>query len=516
MSNTSAHQSDSTRPAADPAANPATDRAADPAAAHLRDLIEFVVASPSSYHAADVVRRRLVAAGATVVDEAGPFPTGPGAYVVVRGGAVAAWRVPEALSDAAAPGFRIAGSHTDSPGFRLKPNPASWTLGYAQAAVEVYGGPLIGAWTDREIEFAGRVVTRDGAEHLARTGPIARIPQLAIHLNRGVNDQGLKLDKQAHTAPVVALADGPAGTGAIAAAIARSAGVDVADLVAWDLITCDTQEPRTFGIDGDFLASGRLDNLLSVHASLVAFEQLLAYDGTSGDSAGKTSAGDSATDIPATDIPVLVAFDHEEVGSASTTGAAGPFLEDILGRIVGAAVNATVNPTRGATAGATRGANPSGTDDGESGSVAPESESEARGRWFRRSSCLSVDGAHAVHPNYAGDHEPGHLPRLDGGPVVKVNANQRYATDAVTQALFERVTAAAGERIGETIPVQYFVSSNAKPCGSTIGPITATRLGIPTVDVGAAMLSMHSPREMCGVRDPWWLAEILRSYWSGH
>lgn len=503
MSTTSANQPDPAAPATAPTTAPTTASttapAADAAAAHLRDLIDFVVASPSSYHAADVVRRRLVAAGATVVDEAGPFPAAPGAYVVVRGGAVAAWRIPEELSDAPSPGFRIAGSHTDSPGFRLKPNPASWAAGYAQAAVEVYGGPLIGAWTDREIEFAGRVVTRDGAEHLARTGPIARIPQLAIHLNRGVNDQGLKLDKQAHTAPVVALATGPAGASAIADAVARAAGVDAADLAAWDLITCDTQEPRTFGVGGDFLASGRLDNLLSVHASLVAFEQLLA-DGSA--AATASPAGDRGADIP-----VLVAFDHEEVGSASTTGAAGPFLEDILGRIVNAVGAAASGADSGSGSGATSGA--------ESGSES-ESASEIRGRWFRRSSCLSVDGAHAVHPNYVGEHEPGHLPRLDGGPVVKINANQRYATDAVTQALFERVTAAAGERIGETIPVQYFVSSNAKPCGSTIGPITATRLGIPTADVGAAMLSMHSPREMCGVRDPWWLAEILRSYWDGH
>lgn len=466
-------ESSATNPAEQTAATeqttaPSPDRAAD---AHLRDLIGFIMASPSSYHAADVVRRRLVAAGATVVDEADPFPSEPGAYVVVRGGAVAAWIVPDGRDGASAPGFRIVGSHTDSPGFRLKPNPGAAAAGYAQAAVEVYGGPLIGAWTDREIEFAGRVVTRDGAEHLARTGPVARIPQLAIHLNRGVNEEGLKLDKQAHTAPVIGLAGAAAPAAAIRRAVAASAGVDAGDLVAWDLITCDTQEPRTFGVDNEFLAAGRLDNLLSVHASLVAFETLLA-DGPAAGTGGSTGGAD---------IPMLVAFDHEEVGSASTTGAAGPFLEDVLTRIAAAA---------GASAEDTR-------------------------RRFRRSSCLSADGAHAVHPNYAADHEPGHLPELDGGPVVKLNANQRYATDAVTQALLERVAAAAGERIGEPVPVQYFVSSNRKPCGSTIGPITATRLGIPTVDVGAAMLSMHSPREMCGVRDPWWLAEVIASYWAG-
>ena len=439
--------------------------------------MDFVVASPSSYHAADVVARRLVAAGATRIEESDAWPSAPGAYVLVRGGAAVAWVVPEEVgraggddrtggasettaADRAA--FRIVGSHTDSPGFRVKPNPNTGAAGYAQVAVEVYGGPLLGAWTDREIEFAGRVVTRDGGVHLARTGPVARIPQLAIHLNRGVNDQGLKLDKQLHTTPVIGYA-GDARAFHRMLAEAAGGGVTADDVVAWDLITCDTQPPRTFGAGGEFLSCGRLDNLLSVHSSLVAFEQLL-HDGPQG-----------------AEIPVMVAFDHEEVGSASTTGAAGPLLEDVLRRIAAAA----------------------GADE------------DGMRRMFRRSTCISADGAHAVHPNYAGEHEPGHWPLLDGGPVLKINANQRYATDAVGQGLFERVTAAAAESAGETIPVQYFVSSNQKPCGSTIGPITATRLGIATVDAGAAMLSMHSPREMCGVKDPWWLARIIGAYWAG-
>ena len=459
----------------------------------MADLMDFVVASPSSYHAAAEVARRLVAAGATLVDEADAWPSAPGAYVLVRGGAAVAWVVPEgAAGPDAAEGaaFRIVGSHTDSPGFRVKPNPDAGAAGYAQVAVEVYGGPLLGAWTDREIEFAGRVVTRDGRVHLARTGPVARIPQLAIHLNRGVNDEGLKLDRQRHTTPVIGYAgDAGAFTAMLADAANTTNAADAVgespdspvsadDVVAWDLITCDTQPPRTFGVRGEFLSCGRLDNLLSVHASLVAFEHLLA-DGPASSSSASSSA-DATTDS-GRDIPVLVAFDHEEVGSASTTGAAGPLLEDVLRRIAAAA----------------------GADE------------DGMQRMFRRSTCISADGAHAVHPNYVGEHEPGHWPMLDGGPVLKINANQRYATDAVGQGMFERVTAAASREAGETIPVQYFVSSNQKPCGSTIGPITATRLGISTVDVGAAMLSMHSPREMCGIKDPWWLARIIGAYWTG-
>lgn len=437
---------------------------------HIADFIEFVQASPSSFHAAREVARRLVAAGATEIDEADQWPQAPGAYVMRRGGAAAAWIVPQSsvstsekstVDGQAVSGFRIVGSHTDSPGFRIKPQPSVSSAGFAQLAVEVYGGPLLASWTDRELEFAGRVVTRDGAEHLVRTGPVARIPQLAIHFNRGVNNDGLKLHAQSETTPIFAMSTSNTDAHQL---IAEAAGVDRAEIVAWDLYSCDTQTPRVFGAKEEFLASGRIDNLLSVHSSLVAFENLLA----AGD-VGKLSH-----------IPVMIAFDHEEVGSASTTGAAGPLLHDVLSRIA-AATGAGVEETQ---------------------------------RMYRKSVCLSVDGAHAVHPNYVGEHEPGHHPSLDGGPVIKINANQRYATNAVTQALVETAIAEASARIGEEIPVQYFVSANHKPCGSTIGPITATRLGIDTVDIGAAMLSMHSAREMCGTRDPWWLAELTVSFWQ--
>ncbi|WP_448851239.1 M18 family aminopeptidase [Corynebacterium sp. 335C] len=434
----------------------ATAQPADPAHLHVQDLIEFVQASPSSFHAAEEVARRLTDAGATRVDERDPFPTEPGSYVLVREGAAVAWHLPaDAPADAGDRAFRITGSHTDSPGFRLKPNPQSESAGYVRAEVEVYGGALVNAWLDREIEFAGIVATHDGRTHLTRTGPIARVPQLAIHLHREINSEGLKLHRQEHTHPVLGLG------GDVREVLAAAAGVDEADVAAWDLISFDTQPPRVFGMAGEFLACGRLDNLLSVHASLVAFEDAMARWAAEGDAA---LGGD---------IPVLIAFDHEEVGSASPTGAAGPLLADMLDRIA-------------ASAGA---------------------DGEARHRMLRRSVCVSADGAHAVHPNYSGEHDPGHRPTLNVGPVIKVNANQRYATDAWGQAF----VAGLAERAG--VPVQTFVSANHKPCGSTIGPITATRLGIRTIDVGAPMLSMHSPREMTGARDPWLLAEVLAEFW---
>lgn len=448
----------------------------DPAHAHVQDFIEFIQASPSSFHAAEEVARRLEAAGAARVDERDPFPTAPGTYVLVREGAAVAWHLPsdgagaagERAGDAAADkragetardpgerGFRIIGSHTDSPGFRLKPNPQSESGGYIRAEVEIYGGPLVNAWLDREIEFAGVVATHDGRTHLARTGPVARVPQLAIHLNREINSEGLKLHRQEHTHPVVGLG------GDIREVLAAAAGVDEADVAAWDLISFDTQPPRVFGMAGEFLACGRLDNLLSVHSSLVALEAAMARWNAEGD-------GDLGGDIP-----VLIAFDHEEVGSASPTGAAGPLLADMLERIA-------------ASVGA---------------------DGEARHRMLRRSVCVSADGAHAVHPNHTGEHDPGHRPQLNVGPVIKVNANQRYATDAWGQAFI----AGLAERAG--VPSQVFVSANHKPCGSTIGPITATRLGIRTIDVGAPMLSMHSPREMTGAADPWLLTAVLAEFW---
>ncbi|MBV7295021.1 M18 family aminopeptidase [Corynebacterium sp. TAE3-ERU12] len=440
---------------------------------HLKDLMEFVQAAPSSVHAAAEVARRLRAAGATEVDDLQPFPTEPGAYVLVRGGAVAAWVIPE--KPAQLPGFRIIGSHTDSPGLRLKPNLQDTKAGYTRAQVEVYGGALLNAWLDREIEFAGRIVTTSGESIITRTGPIARIPQLAIHLHREIGEEGLKLHRQKHTAPVVGL------SGDLRETLAAAAGVRPDDIDAFDLITADTQPPRVFGLNGEFLACGRLDNLMSVHASLRVFEAMLADTqapaGTEHWCAPLSPAGLAESGI----VPVLIANDHEEVGSSTTTGAAGPMLGEILERI----------------------------------SIALNIAPDERPLVLRRSSCISADGAHAVHPNYAEEHDPGHQPQLNCGPVLKINANQRYATDAAGQGLWRRLTRAAAETAGCPIAAQDFVAANHKPCGSTIGPLTATRLGIEVVDVGAPMLSMHSAREMTGAKDPWLLAAVLAAYWAG-
>jgi len=415
--------------------------------AHLTDLADFVVASPSSYHAAAEVARRLAAAGFAEQSEHDAWGSEPGGHYVIRDGAVIAWWLPEGLGDRA--GFRIVGAHTDSPSLKLKPAPTSQSAGWQQAAMEVYGGPLLNSWLDREFALAGRVVTTDGRQHLVRTPAWLRIPQVAPHLDRSV-DANLSLDKQQHLKPVVSVGRHDLD---LLALVADEAGLAASDIAAHDLFAAVTQAPEVFGPHGEFFASGRLDNLSSVHAGLVA---LLAAEESE-------------------DVSVLACFDHEEVGSASRSGAAGPFLEQVLLRIASAL----------------------------------GSDGDAWHRMLAASSCISADAGHAVHPNYAHLHDPDHRPLLNGGPLLKFNANQRYTSDAVSGALWRRVCAAAG------VPTQDFVSNNAVPCGSTIGPITATRLGIVTVDVGIPLLSMHSTRELAGADDPAWLAGALAAYFSG-
>jgi aspartyl aminopeptidase len=409
---------------------------------HLDDLADFVAASPGSYHAAAEVARRLEAAGYARLDETADWTDAvvPGArLVLVRDGAVVALALPdEALATTP---YRVLGAHTDSPGFKLKPHPTTGAAGWVQAGVEVYGGPILASWFDRELELAGRLVDREGREHLVRTGPWARIPHLAIHLDREVNS-GFAPDRQRDLQPV--LGTGSPADADVLAAVAVLAGLRREDVAGYDLVTCDTQPPRPFGLDGDLFASPRLDNLTSVHAGLVAMEAV----------------------EPGEAIAVLAAFDHEEVGSESRSGAAGPLLVDVLERVTSALGGGRAELARAIAA-----------------------------SW-----CCSADAGHAVHPNRPEKHDPANRPVAGRGPLLKINAVQRYTTDATGAALWGRVCRAAD------VPWQEFVSNNDVPCGSTIGPITATRLGIRTFDVGTPLLSMHSARELCHVDDPGRLA----------
>jgi aspartyl aminopeptidase len=409
------------------------------------DLIDFLDASPSPWHAVASTIDRLD--GFVRLDETEAWTDLPAAGYVVRSGAIIAWRLPSDPAPAHTP-FRLVGAHTDSPCLRVKPRPDTGGHGWKQLAVEVYGGILNNSWLDRDLGVAGRVVAADGSVSLLNIAePIARVPQLAVHLDRDVNAGGLTLDAQHHLTPVWGVGTSSAGE---FASWVRDVGDMADDPAWWELCLYDVQGASVIGADHSLLASGRLDNQVSCWAATTAL----------------------AAATPSNHIAVAVLNDHEEVGSSSTTGAGGPFLESVLARVVAA---------RGGTA-------------------------EDLARSLVSSACISADNAHAIHPNYADRHEPGHRPIVNAGPAIKVNSNQRYATSGDTAAVFQR----ACERAG--VPWQVFVSRNNMPCGSTIGPITATRLGIPTVDVGVPQLSMHSARELCGADDPGHLAAALQVF----
>ena len=419
--------------------------------AHAEDLADFVEASPSSHHAAAEIARRLREVGFTELSETADWPSTPGRYLVVRDGAVIAWVLPSAAT--ATTPVRIFGAHSDSPGFKLKPQPTTGSHGWLQAGVEVYGGPLLNSWLDRELRLAGRLVLEDGTEVLADSGPLLRLPLLAIHLDRSANEN-FSLDKQSQTQPVWGI--GTPESADLLGELAGAAGVDASRIRGYDLVTADSARGTVFGREDAFFAAGRLDDLASAHAGTLALAAV-------------------GEDVAADHIPVLAVFDHEEVGSATRSGAAGPFLEDVLERI-------------GLALGADRG---------------------ERMRAHAVSWCVSSDVGHSVHPNYASRHDPQVQPVLGSGPILKINANQRYATDGVGAAAWHGWCDAAG------VTSQEFVSNNTVPCGSTIGPITATRLGVRTIDVGIPILSMHSARELAGTSDLLDLRRVAEAFLRG-
>ena len=417
-------------------------RAPDPsvAAAICVDLDS----SPTPYHAVETVRAHLEAAGFRpfAADE-GPV----GRWFYADGGGIIAWVVAE-HHDASSP-LRIVGAHTDSPNLRIKPQPDVSTLGVAQLGVEVYGGALTNSWLDRDLGLAGRVAVRsgDGVQvRLVRDDrPLLRIPQLAIHLDGEFRSNGLNLNPQRHMVPMWGLGEAPA----FREYLADQLSVPADEVVSWEMMAHDLSPAGFAGLDDAFLVSSRLDNQLSC---FVATRSLL-----------------EVADGPGDAIAVLALFDHEEVGSVSTTGAASSFLRRQIERIW-ASLEADLEATIAASS---------------------------------ASLVISADGAHATHPNYVDRHEPDHRIALNGGPVVKINANQRYATDVTSQAAFELACREA------EVPVQRFVSRTDLACGSTIGPATAGELGIGVVDAGMAQLAMHSARETAGSLDPGWFEAAL-------
>src|SRR5579863_9207137 len=417
------------------------------------DLIDFVDASPSPYYAAAEALRRLTSAGFTQLPLAGEWPSGPGRYAVVDGGSLFAWVAPPGAARYAP--FRLLGAHTDSPALRVKPHPDTGRAGLRQLGVEVYGGPLLNSWLDRDLGLAGRVMVRtpDGAAaRLVRVHrPVLRVPQLAPHLDREIRTEGLKLDPQQHLVPIWSL--GAPQAGAFKAFLAAELGVPPDDVLSHDVVTYDLTGGTLAGVSEEFVSSARLDDLGCAHASVTALAAV---------------AGEPAPQH----ISAMVLFDHEEVGSRAQTGAAGAWLGRQLERTV---------LTRGGTR-------------------------EEFLRAVAASVHVSADMSHATHPNYADRHEPDHQIALGGGPVVKVSANVNYATDAPTHAAFLLAAEQAG------VPVQIYVNKSGMRTGGTIGPIVAAGLAMPTVDVGIPALAMHSARELCGTADPGMLIATLRAF----
>ncbi len=426
---------------ADPAASFTVASPEDaPGEAEADGLCRFLDASPSPFHACAEAADRLELAGFRRLHEAAGWPSGPGRHYLIRGGSLVAWSTEQAAGPTTP--FRIVGAHTDSPNLRIKPQPDLVRAGWQLLGVEPYGGLLLNSWLDRDLGLSGRVAFRSsegvGTRLVTIGEPILRVPQLAIHLDRDIGESGLRLNRQQHLTPLWGLGSAPADfLGYLGAEI----DVERGDILGFDLMTHDLTPARRVGRDRDLVASARLDNLATSYAGVRALLRAVAQS--------------VAT------IPVLVLFDHEEIGSMSERGAQSTLLLDVLERIVLGA-----------------GGNRSDLFRAVAGSI-----------------CASGDMAHATHPNYADRHEPQHLVTMNGGPVLKINTNLRYATDAVGSAAF----AIACEQAA--VPHQVFVARSDLPCGSTVGPVTAARLGMVTVDVGAPTLAMHSTRELCGAKD---------------
>ncbi|WP_026919043.1 M18 family aminopeptidase [Gordonia shandongensis] len=409
-------------------------------------LAEFIDASPSPFHVCATVAAQLDAAGYVRLDETGDW-TGdePRAYVV-RGGSIIAWNAGGASGD---PRFRIIGGHTDSPNLRVKQHPDRSSAGLATVALEPYGGAWLNSWLDRDLGLSGRLAYDDGDGAVASTlvridDPMLRVPQLAIHLSD--DRKGVTLDPQRHVDAVRGVGDAEP----LLAVVADRAGVDPNAVLGWELMTHDVTPSRIIGAAGDLLSAPRLDNQGTCYAGLRA---LLDAE-------------------PDGAISMLALFDHEEVGSGSERGASSDLLVTVCERIVGAAGGARAEFLRAMAA----------------------------------SVCVSGDMAHATHPNYPERHEPTHTIAVNGGPVLKVNQNLRYASDAIGEAEFALACREAG------VPLQRYIHRADLPCGSTIGPLTATRTGLLTVDVGAPQLAMHSCRELMGVDDVAMYAAALTAF----
>ncbi|MFQ5642458.1 MAG: M18 family aminopeptidase [Thiogranum sp.] len=422
-------------------------------------LIDFIQRSPTPFHATLEIRNRLLDAGFVMLAESDCWqPEAGGRYLVVRNdSSIIAFTL--GADAPSATGFRMVGAHTDSPCLHLKPQPQTLNQGYQQLGVEVYGGALLNPWFDRDLSIAGRISYRDASQRLGNTlinfdAPVAVIPSLAIHLDRDANKSRSINPQQQLPVIIAQQAEGDSTPDFNALLFDRARQqhpeLDITAVLDFELSLYDCQPPALVGLRQDFIAGARLDNLLSCFIGLRAL-----------------------LDADSSQSKLLVCNDHEEVGSVSACGADGPFLKSVLQRIC------------------------------------PEPETLAR--CLHRSRLISADNAHGIHPNYADKHDANHGPLLNGGPVIKTNAGQRYATNSETAGLFRHLCEQAG------VPLQSFVVRSDMACGSTIGPLTAGAIGVRTLDIGVPTFAMHSIRELAGARDTGYLHKALQTFfnWPG-
>ena len=414
------------------------------------ELLTFLGKSPTPFHAVENMSVLLNKTGFKQLDEREDWSqTKPGRYYAIRNqSSIIAFVL--GSTDPIETGIRLVGAHTDSPCLRVKPNPVIHKHSYLQLGVEVYGGVLLNPWFDRDLSLAGRITYSDGASIHNRlidfNRPIGVIPSLAIHLDRNVNDSR-SINPQKHIPPIMLQTDEKSSIESLIQDQLEDEHGTAGKILGYELSFYDTNRPAFVGLNNDFIASARLDNLLSCFVGLKAL----------------LSADETVTSM-------LVCNDHEEVGSASAAGAQGPFLKSTIERLF--------------------------------------SDNESRHRITANSLLVSTDNAHGIHPNYADRHDANHGPILNQGPVIKINANQRYATNSETQAYFAHLCEEAD------VPYQKFTNRTDLACGSTIGPITATEIGVKTLDVGVPTFAMHSIRELAGSKDSDLLNSVLSSFFN--
>ncbi len=406
---------------------------------YSQSLLEFIDQSSTSFHAVENLKNELFTQNYKELKEEADWSLEKGGkYFVTRAeGSIIIFKTPQKWTSNYA--FSIIGAHTDSPCLRIKNNPISTKEGYQLLNIEIYGGVLLTSWFDKDLYFGGRIIIENEngqlEQRIVKIEKRLRIPRLAIHLDREVNKEGFKPNPQEHMFPVIGLDKELK----FEDWIKKETGIS-GTILSWDLFLFDAEKSSLGGIHKEFVFAPRLDNLASVHASFEALK---------------------ISDAENNNVQMAVYFQHEEIGSESQNGANSNFLEATLKRIHGHI----------------------------------SSNEETYFQTVARSFFISADMAHAVHPNYSDKHDSNHKPQIGAGPVIKSNANMRYATDAFSIAKFKQWCNKAD------VPFQDFCSRNDIGCGSTIGPMTAAKIGIPTIDVGNPMLSMHSIREMCGVKD---------------